>query len=138
MKTNEIIIAQVSPSTGPVTQTQTQVPANNPANNPAAAKQDPMGALGTLAIPFVVIVGLYILFTRPQVKKEKQLKESIKNLSKGDRVVNRGGLWGTVVGIQEHIVVLKIADNVKVEVSKSAIEAINPTSKDQESSNSKK
>ena len=124
MKSQELIIAQVTPSTGPVLKTETAV-----AETPAMAnKQDPMGAMYTMLMPLLILVGVYILFMRPQYKKEKQLRNSLKALTKGDRVITRGGIWGTVVGVKdpEGIVVLKIAEEVKVEVSKSAIEAINP------------
>lgn len=127
MKTQEFILAQVTPSTGPVQKTETQVGAAPTMAN----KPEPIGAVWTMLMPLLLIVGLYMLFMRPQYKKEKELRESIKKLSKGDRVVTRGGIWGTVVGVkdQENIVVVKIAEDVKVEVSKTAIESINPQTK---------
>jgi preprotein translocase subunit YajC len=130
MNTQEIILTQVTPSTGPINKTETQV-----ADTPVMAnKPEPIGAVWTLMMPILLVVGLYMLFMRPQYKKEKALRESLKKLSKGDRVVTRGGIWGTVVGVkeQEGIVVVKIADDVKVEVSSSAIESINPQTKAQE------
>ncbi|MDH4262062.1 MAG: preprotein translocase subunit YajC [Spirochaetia bacterium] len=131
MNTQEFILAEVTSSTGPVNKTEIQV-----VDAPAAMhnKPEPIGAVWTLLLPLLLIVGLYILFMRPQYKKEKALRESQKNLSKGDRVVTRGGIWGTVVGVkeQEGIVVIKIADDVKIEVSSNAIEAINPQIKKEE------
>ena len=132
MNTQEFILAGVTSSTGPVNKTEIQV-----VDTPQVTthnKPEPIGAVWTLLLPLLLIVGLYILFMRPQYKKEKALRESQKNLSKGDRVVTRGGIWGTVVGVkeQEGIVVIKIADDVKVEVSSNAIEAINPQIKSTE------
>ena len=96
---------------------------------PAGEKPESVGAIWTLLMPLFLIVGLYLLFMRPQYKKEKEMKESLKNLAKGDRIVTRGGIWGTIAGIQENIVVVKIAEDVKIELSKSAIEAVNPQNK---------
>ena len=134
MRTHEFILAQVTPSTGP-TQTETQV-----AQTPKASKPDAISGIWTMLMPFLLIVGLYVLFMRPQYKKEKQLQESLKKLTKGDKVITRGGIWGTIVGIKdaENIVVVKIADDVKVEVTKSAIETINPQLKAEAKSAEKK
>jgi|GEM_PF-3187066 len=131
MNAKEIILTQVTPSTGVINKTETQVGA---ANTPGAVKPEPVSPFMTLLMPILLVVGLYMLFMRPQYKKEKQLRESLKKLAKGDRVVTRGGIWGTVVGVKdaEGIVVVKIAEDVKVEVSTSAIEAINPLTKTQE------
>ncbi|MDH4200577.1 MAG: preprotein translocase subunit YajC [Spirochaetia bacterium] len=122
----EIIIAQVSPSTGAI---KTESQTGTTPIVPKTDKTDPIGAVWTMLMPLLLIVGLYILFMRPQYKKEKEMKESLKKLSRGDKVVTRGGIWGTIAGIQEDIVVVKIAENVKIEVSKSAIEAVNPQDK---------
>ena len=48
----------------------------------------------------------------------------LESLRKGDRVVTSGGIYGTVVGVKENVVVLKIAENVKVEFAKSAVSHI--------------
>jgi preprotein translocase subunit YajC len=67
-------------------------------------------------LPLFVI--LYLLLIRPQRKK---LNEMLKALKKGDRVLTTGGIFGTVIGVDDAKAVLKIADDVKVEFSKSAI-----------------
>ena len=72
--------------------------------------------------PWVMIFGIfYLLIFRPQRLKQKQLEKMISQLEKGDKVVTSGGLLGIVVGLKEKIVVIKIADNVKVEVLRSSI-----------------
>ena len=60
----------------------------------------------------------YFLIIRPQQKRSKEHKQLLGNLSKGDRVVTSGGIYGTVVGVQDEIVVLRIDENTKVEVVK--------------------
>ena len=82
------------------------------------------GAMGLL--PFILMfVILYLLLIRPQQKKHRVHQQMLQTLKKGDRVLTTGGLFGTVVGIKENenIVVLRLAENVKVEVQKGAISA---------------
>lgn len=64
---------------------------------------------------------LYFLLIRPQQQKQKQLDKMIKALKKGDRVLTSGGIFGTVVGLDDAKAVLRIADDLKVEFSKSSI-----------------
>jgi preprotein translocase subunit YajC len=78
----------------------------------------------TLLLPFVLIfVVFYFLMVRPQQKKQKQHREMISNLRKGDRVVTTGGMFGTIVGINEkdNVVVLKVGEETKLEFLRSAI-----------------
>ena len=64
---------------------------------------------------------LYFLILRPEQMKRKRHQAMLSNLTKADEVVTTGGLHGKIVGVDENIVVLTIAENVKVEVSRSAI-----------------
>jgi preprotein translocase subunit YajC len=78
-----------------------------------------------VVMPFVFIfVIFYFLLIRPQVKKQKALAAMISNLKKGDRVITNGGICGVVVGTKEDAVVLKVAENTKIEVVKSAIASL--------------
>jgi len=80
------------------------------------------GILGLL--PFILIfVIFYLLLIRPQMKQQKKKQIMIKELVKGDKVITIGGLHGTIEGIKEkeEVLILKIADNVKVNVSRSAV-----------------
>ncbi len=85
-----------------------------------------MGSLGTTMLPLILIFGIfYFLLIRPQQKKVKKHQNMLNNLSKGDTVVTEGGIHGTVLGLKENIIVLKIAkvkdEDVKIEVSKARI-----------------
>ena len=87
-----------------------------------AAAANPM--IGTMlnALPIVAMLAIfYFLIIRPQQSKQKQMDLMLKALKKGDRVLTSGGILGTVVGVDEGKAVLKIADDVKVEFTKSAI-----------------
>jgi preprotein translocase subunit YajC len=75
-------------------------------------------------LPFIaMIVILYLLLMRPQQKKMKEHKMMISTLKKGDKVVTNSGMFGTIVGMndKDNIVVLKVAENVKIEFLKSSI-----------------
>lgn len=73
----------------------------------------------------LIIFGIfYFLLVRPQMKRQKEHAKMLESLRKGDRVITTGGLHGTIVGIKDDVAVLKIAEDVKVEVSKNAVAAI--------------
>ncbi len=79
----------------------------------------PILAFAPLLLMFVVF---YFLLIRPQQKRQKELDQTIQNLKKGDRVTTTGGLLGTIVGIQNDYVILKVGDGeTKIEVLKSAV-----------------
>jgi len=125
---DSFIIAQV-PSTGSTTQTNQSAGTEVPAEQESSfGKQGGEGLLNNLLFPVLFLVVIYLLLLRPQYKKEKTRQAALKKMSKGDKVVTRGGVWGVVAGIKEdeNITVVKIADNVKIEVSTDAIEKINP------------
>ncbi|MDE0186907.1 MAG: preprotein translocase subunit YajC [Candidatus Poribacteria bacterium] len=70
-------------------------------------------------IPMLAI--LYFLIWRPEQLKRKKHQAMLDNLAKGNLVVTTGGLHGKVIGVDKEIVVLAIAENVKVEVSRGCI-----------------
>jgi preprotein translocase subunit YajC len=70
----------------------------------------------------IVVIGiLYLLIIRPQQQQAKEHKRMVDNLKVGDRVITQGGIHGTVTAIKGNVVQVKIADNVRVDVSRSAI-----------------
>ena len=76
-------------------------------------------------VPIILIfVVFYFILIRPQQKKQKAHQSLLSQLKKGDKVVTNGGLYGTVSDAKDHVVVLKIAENVKVEVVKSAVATV--------------
>ena len=76
-------------------------------------------------VPMLLILAVfYFLLVAPMRKRQKELQRMIEALQRGDRVVTNGGLHGEVAGIEGTIVHLKVADQVKVKVSKSAIAQI--------------
>lgn len=82
------------------------------------SQQSPLFMIGWFAI---MIALFYFMLLRPQQRKEKQRRDMIAALKSGDRVVFGGGFIGIVANIKEHTLVIKIADNTKVEVVKGAV-----------------
>ena len=80
---------------------------------------------GTVFILILIFGIFYFILIRPQQKKMKKHQNMINNLTKGDTVVTEGGIHGSVVGLKDNIVVLRIAkvkdEDVKIEVSKARI-----------------
>jgi len=76
-------------------------------------------------IPYILIfVVFYFLLIAPARKKQKKHAEMLDNLKNGDRVVTNGGIHGTVVGLADGMIQLRIADQVKIDVAKSAVAAM--------------
>ena len=74
------------------------------------------------AILAITIGIFYFMIIRPQQKKQKETEAMLQAISKGDRVLTTGGVLGTVVGTKtDDVVVLKVADDVKMEFSKQSI-----------------
>lgn len=76
----------------------------------------------SLFIMMALIIGvMYFFMIRPQHKREKQRQKMISDLKKGDKVVTSSGIFGTIWGIKDNVVVLKVDEEVKIEFLKSAI-----------------
>lgn len=76
----------------------------------------------TSLLPFVfMIVIFYFLLIRPQQKRQKEHQRLLSSLKTGDKVVTSSGIHGLIANVKETTVLLKVADNVKIEVDKSAI-----------------
>ena len=75
-----------------------------------------------MLMPMVIIaVIFYFLLIRPMRKRQKQTEQMVSSLKNGDKVITSGGVYGTISGLREKTVFLKIADNVKIEVAKTAV-----------------
>jgi preprotein translocase subunit YajC len=92
------------------------------AGAPSGKPYDPNMALLFQLLQFVpIFLILYLLLIRPQQQRQKKLNEMLVNLKKGTRVVTTGGIIGTVVGMEDTKVTLKIAEDVRVDFTKSAV-----------------
>lgn len=84
-----------------------------------------MSGLASSLLPFVLIILVfYFLILRPQQKRQKQRQKLLDSVKKGDRIVTSGGIHGTVEGVEDKTVLLKISDNTKVKLDRNAISSI--------------
>ena len=82
----------------------------------------PGGGIGSFFVPLIFIfIIMYFVMIRPQKKRQEQQKQLIANLKTGDRVVTNDGIHGLISNVKETTVLVKVADNVKIEIDKSAI-----------------
>lgn len=98
--------------------------AQTTAPKPPTPPDQGFGMLVWMAFAFMLV---YFLTIRPQKKKQKELEEQLKALKSGDRVVTSGGIHGVISNIKgdtSTVLTLKIAENVKIEVEKSAIATV--------------
>jgi preprotein translocase subunit YajC len=91
---------------------------------PAAPQGGPMqGLVGML--PFLLlIVGMYFLLIAPQRKKQKAHDKMVSSLDVGEEVVTTGGIYGVISSVKSDRFVVRIAENTKIEVGKSFIQAV--------------
>lgn len=94
-------------------------------------------ALNTMLFPILIFVVFYFMLIRPQQKKQKETQKMLESLRSGDKVVTTAGIFGTVTNVKEKTVIVRIADNVKVEMLRSAIQTVTQRSSEGEPSTSK-
>jgi preprotein translocase subunit YajC len=83
-------------------------------------------------LPILAIMAIfYVLLILPAQRRQKKTQEMINALKNGDKVITSGGLYGTIVGIEGDSIQLRIADQVKVKVLRSAVSGLQPDSKEE-------
>jgi preprotein translocase subunit YajC len=92
----------------------------------ADATSGPLGALAPyLANPVAMFAAMFAIFyfivLRPQQRQKADRERMLSALKRGDRVVTTSGMHGTVTGLGDHTVTLRVADQVKLEFDRSAI-----------------
>ncbi|MDD3823252.1 MAG: preprotein translocase subunit YajC [Sphaerochaetaceae bacterium] len=91
----------------------------------AAGSAGSTGSMTTTFITFgLIILIFYFLIIRPQKKRDKETKNMLSSMKKGDKIVSIGGIRGTIVTVKETTVVVKVDDNTRIEFSKNAIAQI--------------
>ena len=90
------------------------------ANLGLAAQAQPGGI--ALFLPLILIMGIfYFLMILPAQRRQKKVTEMLSALKNGDKVITNGGIYGTIVGLEGDTVQLRIAEQVKMKVSRNAI-----------------
>ncbi len=90
---------------------------------PAADGSAPPAWVQILPLGILFIL-MYFVLLRPQMRRQKETEKLIQSVKTGDRVLAAGGIYGTVANLKDGVVVLKVADNVKIEVLRSSITSV--------------
>lgn len=84
-----------------------------------------------LFLPLILIMVIfYFLMILPAQRRQKKVTEMLKNLKNGDKVITNGGIYGTIVGLEDDAVQLRIAEQVKIKVSRTAIAGLQTEKKE--------
>ena len=97
---------------------QNQQPASGTASGPTSILANPIFFI----LPIFIL--MYFLMIRPSQNQRKKLNEMIKALKVGDKVITNGGIYGTIAGLEDDAVQLRIAEQVKIKVARNAIAGI--------------
>src|SRR5579863_6855732 len=88
--------------------------AQNPAGN---------GLIAFLPLAIIMVI-FYVLLILPAQRRQKKTQAMLNELKTGDKIVTTGGLYGTIMALDGDAVQLRIADQVKVKVARSAVSGV--------------
>jgi preprotein translocase subunit YajC len=84
--------------------------------------------LGSPLLMMVIVMGIfYVMLILPQQRQRKKVQEMLGALKTGDKVITNGGIYGTINGLDGDTVILKIAEQVKIRIARSAITQVETT-----------
>lgn len=74
----------------------------------------------------IFLIGLvfYFLILKPQIKKQKDQRQMLEGLKKGDKVITIGGIYGVILELQDNMLKIKVAENLNLKVLKTAVSAV--------------
>ncbi len=90
----------------------------------APASTSAGGGFGFFVPMIFIFVIMYFIMIRPQQRRQKEQQRLVESVKTGDRVVTNSGMHGLVANVKETTVLLKVADNVKIEMDKAAIASV--------------
>lgn len=88
-----------------------------------AAQSPGAGLVGILPFVFIFVIMYYVMI-RPQMRRQKEQARLVSALKTGDRVVTASGIHGMISNVKDRTVIVKVADNVKIEMDKTAITTV--------------
>ena len=80
-----------------------------------------------LTLPLLIFGVFYFVLLRPMRNRQRKLKDLVGNLKRGEKVITNGGIFGTVMGISDRLIQLRIADGVTIEISRNAVAGLQST-----------
>jgi len=96
-----------------------------------AQAQGPGGGIMAFAPLLIIMVIFYVLLILPAQRRQKKTQRMLAALKNGDKVITSGGVFGTIVGLEGDSVQLRIAEQVKVKLLRSAVASLQPESKEE-------
>lgn len=85
-------------------------------------QEQAQGSLLNMMLLFVAMgLMMYALLIRPQQRRDKEQREMLAKVEKGDLIVSTGGIHGKVTGVADDVLTVEIAPNVRIKLSKSAV-----------------
>ena len=85
---------------------------------PAGAGPNPLASFLPIILIFII---MYFVLFRPQMRRQKEQRRLVSSLKTGDRVLTSAGIHGMITNVKDTTVTVKVADNVKIEMEKSAV-----------------
>ncbi len=88
----------------------------------------PQGGAGWMGLlPLIIIFAIfYFLMISPMRRRQKRLQMLISNIKTGDKIITTGGIYGTVVGVSEDRIQLRITERVNIDLAKNAVAGMQP------------
>jgi preprotein translocase subunit YajC len=77
--------------------------------------------MSSLVMMLAIFAIFYFILIRPQQKKMKEHRKMVEELKKGDRIITAGGIYGTVEGASQNTLTVKIAEGVKVKITRGSV-----------------
>ena len=81
------------------------------------------GLMALLPLVFIMVI-FYVLLILPAQRRQKKVNEMLTALQSGDKVITNGGIYGTIVGLDGDTIQLRVAEQVKIKVARSAIASL--------------
>lgn len=92
-------------------------------NSPMLAQAQGNGLMALLPLVFIMVI-FYVLLILPAQRRQKKINAMLAALQSGDKVITNGGIYGTIVGIDGDTIQLRIAEQVKIKIARSAVAAL--------------
>lgn len=86
-----------------------------------AQQSSPLGGLGGIVPMIFIFIIFYFLLIRPQQKRQKEHQKLVSALQTGDQIVTNAGIHGTITNVKDKTVLVRVADNVKIEFDRGSI-----------------
>jgi len=84
------------------------------------------GGFETFLPMILLFVVFYFLLIRPQQKRQKEHKNMVADLAKGDEIVTMGGILGKIVAVEENFITIEVAPGTEFKIQRVAVQAMMP------------